>query len=215
MIERKDIQGITVFIDHERGEIHFSDKHNIVRISSAFGQTKGAEGLFSETMFGTFRLPTDHTGQDNLDERITDGLDQESISRYEPDDVFLTAAETPELHNVEKENFGDQVTEGLSIDYDELLSSEDIPLIVANIIDTPYSDALLFLNPRMLMDKEELLDNLDGNQDILPDLMNNNFLKENRNGELFFTFKGLVVRSEIEKICSQDKLQYQPKLLLA
>lgn len=212
MIERKDIQGATIFIDHNRGEIHFSDKSHVIMFTSNFGMNHAASDFFSDTPFGTFSVPGTITGQECMNEPAAVEPEQEMAQQYEPDNVFCNAIDNTTMRNVIKNSIGTPGSHEMPGSYDELLASDDIRMIVHNITDLPHADVLLYLTPKVLITKERLLNDTSYSESVVEDLITCGFLKENNNGELYFTFKGLVVRSDLEKISFQNNMQSQPQL---
>ncbi|MCL7474789.1 MAG: hypothetical protein M8352_01945 [ANME-2 cluster archaeon] len=207
MIERKDIQGIIVFIDHDNGEIHFSDKSNVITLPAFGGQLHGINNLFSESPFGTFIVPGRMGSEGRADEHIrAKEPEPEPSPKYVADEAFYNSIDTSVVRNFMGNRFEDHEPITMSAGYDEVLASGNDRMIADNIANTTYADILLYITPKKLVDKRQLLENLECSQDILDNLLIHGLLKENHRGELYFTFKGLVVRRDLESTCYVENI---------
>lgn len=222
MIERKDIQGTIVFIDHDNGEIHFSDKSNVIKLPSFGRQLDGLDDSFSESLFGTFMVPGKMSGQGHTDEHVTveelkpePEPESEHSPKYVADEVFYNSIDTSVVRNFMGNRFeGYEPMDGTA-SYDEVLASGNDRIIADGIVNTTYADILLYITPKKLLDKGQILENVECSEDILDDLLTHGLLKENHKGELYFTFKGLVVRRDLESTCCVENLQIPAQPIMA
>ncbi|MCG7847785.1 MAG: hypothetical protein MIO93_01210 [ANME-2 cluster archaeon] len=216
MIERKDIQGTIVFIDHDNGEIHFSDRSNIIKLPSVDGQLYGLDDLFSESTFETFIVPSSMAGEGCADERITvKEPEPEQSPKYVADETFYNSIDTSVVRNFMGNRFESYKPMDKAAGYDEVLASENDRMIAENIVNTTYADVLLYITSKKLIDKGQILENIECGEDILDNLLTHGLLKENYKGELYFTFKGLVVRRNLESACSIENVQIPAQPIMA
>lgn len=209
MIERKDIQGTVIFVDHDNGEIHFSDRTNVIKLPSFGGQLHGLNDVFSESPFGTFIVPgmaVDGCTDECTDECITAKDPEPEQAEYVADETFFNSIDTSVVRNFMGNRFEAYGPINKTAGYDEVLASGNERVIAENIINTTYADVLLYITPKKLVDKKQLLENIECSQNILDDLLIHGLLKENHKGELYFTFKGLVVRHDLETTCCVENI---------
>ncbi|MDF1556805.1 MAG: hypothetical protein P1P80_01290 [ANME-2 cluster archaeon] len=204
MIERKEIQGTVVFIDHDNGEIHFSDTSNVIRLSSTGRLIHESENLFHESPFNAFGIPV--TSLENDAGEHFSQEDTEHTPQYEADNVFYNAIDNSLIKNFMGSRFEDSEQFEMDASYDVVLASENAQMIADNIVNTIYAEVLMYLTPKKLIDKSHILENIECTQDMLDDLLTHGFLKENYKGELYFTFKGLLVRRGLEKTCCIENI---------
>lgn len=216
MIERKEIQGTVVFIDHDYGEIHFSDKSNIIKLPSVGGQLYGLDDLFSESTFGTFIVPGRIASEGCADERITvKEPEPEQSPKYVADESFYNSIDTSVVRNFMGNRFEGYKPMDKAVSYDEVLASGNDRMIADKIINTNYADIMLYITPKKLVDKGQILENIECGEDILDNLLTHGLLKENYKGELYFTFKGLVVRQNLENACNIENVQNPAQPIMA
>lgn len=210
MIERREIRGNTIFIDHERGEIHFSEKSSIICLKSVFGKYNNGEEIFPESLFGEFRIPLNGGNGQTIEQKENPPVKPD----YKPDELFCNSIDNKSLKNIMGKQLKPSKTDDVQMSYDEILSSDDIPLIVDCIVNSPYADVLLHISPKKLVSKDQLQQEMEGNRGVLDELISYGLLKENQKSELFFTFKGLVVRGELAKITEANTVEYSSQSVL-
>ena len=212
MIERKDIQGTIVFIDHDYGEIHFSDRSNVITLPSDGGHLYGLDDLFSESTFGTFIVPGRMANEGCAGERTTvkePEPEPEQSPKYVADEAFYNSIDTSVVRNFMGNRFERYESMDGTASYDEVLASGNDRMIADKIVNTNYADIMLHITPKKLVDKGQILENIECGEDILDNLLTYGLLKENSKGELYFTFKGLVVRRCLESACSIELVRTQ------